>query len=48
MKDPATQAKLGEMGFNVIASSPEQLAAVQKADLNKWEKPIKATGFQAD
>lgn len=48
MKDLATQAKLGEMGFNVIASSPEQLAAVQKADLNKWEKPIKATGFQAD
>jgi hypothetical protein len=36
------------MGFDVIGSTPEQLAAVQKADLNKWEKPIKATGFQAD
>jgi len=48
MNDPATKTKLSSMGFDVIGSSPEQLAAVQKVDLNKWEKPIKATGFQAD
>ena len=48
MNDPATKTKLSSMGFDVIGSSPEQLAAVQKVYLNKWEKPIKATGFQAD
>lgn len=48
INDPAAKAKLASLGFDVIGSTPEQLAAVQKADLNKWEKPIKATGFQAD
>jgi tripartite-type tricarboxylate transporter receptor subunit TctC len=48
INDQAAKTKLGSMGFDVIGSTPEQLAAVQKADLNKWEKPIKATGFQAD
>ena len=48
INDPAAKTKLSSMGFDVIGSTPEQLAAVQKADLNKWEKPIKATGFQAD
>jgi tripartite-type tricarboxylate transporter receptor subunit TctC len=48
INDPAAKAKLSSMGFDVIGSTPEQLAAVQKSDLNKWEKPIKATGFQAD
>lgn len=48
VNDPAAKAKLASLGFDVIGSTPEQLAAVQKADLNKWEKPIKATGFQAD
>ena len=48
MNDPVAKAKLSSMGFDVIGSTPEQLATVQRADLNKWEKPIKATGFQAD
>lgn len=48
INDPAAKTKLSSMGFDVIGSTPEQLTAVQKADLNKWEKPIKATGFQAD
>ncbi|MEY4294760.1 MAG: hypothetical protein RLY82_448 [Pseudomonadota bacterium] len=48
INDPAAKTKLSSMGFDVIGSTPEQLAAVQKSDLNKWEKPIKATGFQAD
>jgi tripartite-type tricarboxylate transporter receptor subunit TctC len=48
INDPAAKAKLASMGFDVIGSTPEQLTTVQKADLNNWEKPIKATGFQAD
>jgi tripartite-type tricarboxylate transporter receptor subunit TctC len=48
INDPAAKTKLSSMGFDVIGSTPEQLAAVQRSDLNKWEKPIRATGFQAD
>lgn len=48
VKDPVLRKKLTDMGFEPIGSTPEQLAAVQKADLAKWEKPVKASGFQAD
>ena len=46
--DPVTCKKLEDIGLEIIASTPEQLAAVQKADLDKWSKPVKATGYQAD
>ncbi len=48
INDPVAKNKLTSLGFDVIGGTPEQLAAVQRADLNKWEKPIKASGFQAD
>ena len=48
MKEAGLRKRLDELGLEPIASTPEQLAAVQKADLAKWEKPVKATGYQAD
>lgn len=48
MKDPALLARLGALGLDAIGSTPEQLAAVQRADFDKWAKPVKASGFQAD
>jgi tripartite-type tricarboxylate transporter receptor subunit TctC len=48
MKDPALRQRFEAIGVEPIGSTPEQLAAVQKADLAKWEKPVKATGYQAD
>lgn len=48
MKDPALQARLTALGLDSIAGTPEQLAAVQRADLATWAGPVKASGFQAD
>ena len=48
MKDPAFAQRLSAMGLEPIGSTPDQLAAVQKADFAKWAKPVKASGFQAD
>lgn len=48
MKDAEFAAKLTALGLEPIGSTPEQLAAVQKADFAKWEKPVKASGFTAD
>ena len=48
LKDPTLLAKLGAIGLDVIGSTPEQLAAVQRNDLAKWARPVKASGFQAD
>jgi tripartite-type tricarboxylate transporter receptor subunit TctC len=48
MKDPALQARLTALGLEPVGSTPEQLAATQKADFAKWAKPVKTSGFQAD
>lgn len=48
LKDPALTARMSAIGLDPIGSTPAQLAAVQKADFEKWAKPVKASGFQAD
>ena len=48
MKDAALAQRMSALGLEPIGSTPEQLAAVQKADFAKWAKPVKASGFQAD
>ena len=48
MKDATLLRRLNELGLEPVGSTPEQLAAVQRADFMKWEKPVKATGYQAD
>ena len=48
LKDGAFAQRLSALGLEPIGSSPEQLAAVQRADFAKWAKPVKASGFQAD
>lgn len=48
MKDTTLAARLAALGLDGIASTPEQLAAVQRSDFAKWAKPVKDSGFQAD
>jgi tripartite-type tricarboxylate transporter receptor subunit TctC len=48
VRDAEFAARLSALGLEPIGSTPEQLAAVQAADLAKWEKPVKASGFTAD
>jgi tripartite-type tricarboxylate transporter receptor subunit TctC len=47
-RQPAMKEKMVKLGYEPIGSSSTELAAAQKADLNRWEKPIKATGVQLD
>ena len=48
VREPAMQAKLLKLGYEPIGSNSAELAAAQKVDLGRWEKPIKATGVQLD
>ncbi len=48
VRDPAMKDKLSKLGYDPIGSNSAELAAAQKADLTRWEKPIKATGVQLD
>lgn len=48
LKDPALATRMSSLGLEPVGSTPAQLTAVQKADFEKWAKPVKASGFQAD
>ncbi|HYF41477.1 MAG TPA: tripartite tricarboxylate transporter substrate-binding protein [Ramlibacter sp.] len=48
VKKPALRDRLASLGYEAIGSSSAELAAAQRADLARWEKPIKATSVQLD
>ena len=43
-----TRARFAALGVDAIGSTPEQLAAVMQADLEKWTRVIRAAGIKAD
>jgi tripartite-type tricarboxylate transporter receptor subunit TctC len=48
VKKPDLQGKLIKLGMDPVGSTSSVLAATQRADLARWEKPIKATGVLLD
>ena len=48
VRQPALREKLLSLGYEPIGSTSAELAAAQKADLARWEKPIKATGVSLE
>ncbi len=48
VREPAMRDKLAKLGYDPIGSTSVELAAAQKADLDRWAQPIKATGVQLD
>lgn len=48
VKQAGVAQRLGGLGYEVIGSTGDELAKIQKADLARWEKPVKATGFRLD
>jgi tripartite-type tricarboxylate transporter receptor subunit TctC len=48
VRKPALNERLVRLGYDPVGSSSTELAAQQRIDLARWEKPIKATGVQLD
>lgn len=48
LNDPAVKPKLLELGFEVVASTPEQFTAFQAAEFARWQKLIQARNIKAD
>jgi len=48
VRSPDIQAWATKAGLNLTGEGPEQLAAVQKADFERWAPIIKASGFVAE
>jgi tripartite-type tricarboxylate transporter receptor subunit TctC len=48
LQDASVRERFVSDGAEPVGSTPEQFAAVIRADLNKWGKVIKATGIKLD
>ena len=48
LKSPDIQAKLHEMEFEVVASTPDQFAGWIRDEIPKWGRVIKSTGAKAE
>ena len=48
LAQPDTKERVAALGFEVIASSPEEFTAQVKTEIAKWGKVVKAAGLKAD
>ena len=48
LADPGVKERLASLGADIVASSPEQTAAIFKADLEKYTKVARAAGIRVD
>ena len=48
LRQPEVRQKLTNLGFEVTGTSPEELAAIMRADSAKWGPVILASGFKAE
>jgi tripartite-type tricarboxylate transporter receptor subunit TctC len=48
LNDPAVKPKLLELGFEIVASTPEQFTAFQAAEFARWKKVIEVGKITAD
>lgn len=48
VREPGLRKKLVDLGYDPVGSTSAELAAAQRADLARWEKPIKATDVRLD
>jgi tripartite-type tricarboxylate transporter receptor subunit TctC len=48
LNDPAVKPKLLELGFEIVANTPEQFAAYQASEYARWAKLIATRNIKAD
>ena len=48
LNDPAVKPKLLELGFEIVANTPEQFAAFQASEYARWGKLITSRNIKAD
>jgi tripartite-type tricarboxylate transporter receptor subunit TctC len=48
LADPATRARLEQLGVGVIGSSPEELRAYLAAEMDKWGVIIREAGIKVE
>lgn len=48
LNDPAIKPKLLELGFEIVATTPEQFTAFQASEFARWKKLIETRNIKAD
>ena len=48
INDPAVKTRLSDLGYELLASTPEQFTAFQAAEFQRWKKLIDARQIKAD
>ncbi len=48
LNDPQVKPKLLELGFEIVATTPEQFSAYQAAEFARWKKLIESRNIKAD
>jgi len=48
LNDPQVKAKLLDLGFEIVANTPEQFTAYQAAEFARWKKLIESRKIEAD
>ena len=45
---PEVKERLGNLGFEIVGSTPDEFAAYLKSEIGKWEKVVKASGAKPE
>jgi tripartite-type tricarboxylate transporter receptor subunit TctC len=48
LNDPAVKSKLLDVGFEIVANTPEQFAAFQASEFSRWKKVIELGKITGD
>lgn len=48
LRDPETRQRLEAIGFDVVAGTPEELAAFQREEIARWRRVIQTAGIEAE
>jgi tripartite-type tricarboxylate transporter receptor subunit TctC len=48
LREPATREKIAAQGFNIVTSTPDELAAYIRSEHDKWGKLVKVSGAKVE
>ena len=47
-KEPEVADRINQLGVEILASTPQEMRDVLRAELARWDEVIRATGVKAD